>query len=146
MDWKNFAKDKLRQYDARRQAISIIPLEIAQVESQMTEIRSAQTDRLSVCSNRVNAYESKLLSCMVQKEELQRNLKQAKLFVKSVDAALNALNPDDRKILERMHISVKKYAAEDLADELNIDLKTVYSRASCALHRFTIALYGITES
>lgn len=146
MDWKIEATDKLKQYEAKRQSIQIIPLEIAQIESTMTGIRSARTDSIAIRNSGGNARENMMLSCIVRKEELQRNLEQAELWVEAVTSALDVLNDDERKILYRMYIHREKKAADRLAGELFVDIATVYRWKDDALRKFTIALYGCTES
>jgi len=146
MDWKIEATDKLKQYEAKRQSLQIIPLEIAQIESTMTGIRSARTDSIAIRNSGGNARENMMLSCIVRKEELQRNIEQTKLWVKAVTAALDMLNDDERKILDRMYIHREKKAADRLAEELFVDLKTIYRWKDDALRKFTIALYGVETS
>lgn len=146
MDWKIEATDKLKQYEAKRQSLQIIPLEIAQIESTMTGIRSARTDSIAIRNSGGNARENMMLSCIVRKEELQRNLEQAELWVEAVTSALDVLNDDERKILDRMYIHREKKAADRLAGELFVDIATVYRWKDDALRKFTIALYGCTES
>lgn len=146
MDWKIEATDKLKQYEAKRQSLQIIPLEIAQIESTMTGIRSARTDSIAIRNSGGNARENMMLSCIVRKEELQRNLEQAELWVEAVTSALDVLNDDERKILDRMYIHREKKASDRLAGELFVDIATVYRWKDDALRKFTIALYGCTES
>lgn len=142
MNWKIEATDKLKQYEAKRQALVIIPLEIAQIESTMAGIRSARTDTVSIKSSGINSNENKLLSCIVRKEELQHNYEQASLWVEAVKTALDVLNDNERKILDRMYIQQEKYAADRLGEDLFVDIKTVYKWKDEALRKFTIALYG----
>lgn len=146
MDWKIEATDKLKQYEAKRQSLQIIPLEIAQIESTMTGIRSARTDSIAIRNSGGNARENMMLSCIVRKEELKHNLEQAELWVGAVTSALDVLNDDERKILDRMYIHREKKAADRLAGELFVDIATVYRWKDDALRKFTIALYGCTES
>ena len=146
MDWKIEAMDKLKQYEAKRYSLQIIPLEIAQIESTMTGIRSARTDSIAIKNSGGNARENMMLSCIVRKEELQHNLEQAELWVGAVTSALDVLNDDERKILDRMYIHREKKAADRLAGELFVDIATVYRWKDDALRKLTIALYGCTES
>ena len=146
MDWKIEATDKLKQYEAKRQSLQIIPLEIAQIESTMTGIRSARTDSIAIRNSGGNAHENMMLSCIVRKEELQRNFEQAGLWVDAVTAALDVLSDAERKILDRMYIHREKKAADRLAGELFVDIATVYRWKDDALRKFTIALYGCSES
>ena len=146
MDWKSIAIEKLKDYQAKRQALESIPLEIAQVESNMTSIRNARTDAAPVKNSTGNAREDMLLNSIVRKDELQRVLERTQLWVKEVDGALSVLDPNDRKVLEYLCIYPTKDGLDRLCNELFIEPRQVYKRREKALRKFTIALYGCTES
>ena len=145
MNWKYEAVEKLRQYEAKRQALRSIPAEIARLESAMKSIRSATADGSPVKGGG-SGREDMMLSNIVHREELERALEQAKTWVALVDAGLEILSPEERLILDRFYIHPEKSAADRLACDLDIDVKTVYRRKDAALRRFTISLYGGTES
>ena len=144
-DWKVLAIEKLKQYEAKRQALEIIPMQIAEIESTMTSIRSG-ADIAPVSGGKGTGKENMLLSCIVQKEELQRNLERAKLWMEYMGKGLGVLTQDERKILDRFYITGGHQAAEDLATEYAADIKTIYRWKDAALRKFTIALYGCVES
>lgn len=146
MDWKSIAIEKLKDYQAKRQALESIPLEIAQVESNMTSIRSALTDAAPVKNSKGNAREDMLLNTIVRKDELQRVLERTQLWVKEVDGALSVLDPNDRKVLEYLCIYPTKDGLDRLCNELFVEPRQVYKRREKALRNFTIALYGCVES
>ncbi len=77
MDWKNIALEKLKDYQAKRQALESIPLEIAQVESTMTSIRSARPDATPVKGGS-SGYEDKMLSCLAHRDELEQLVEEMK--------------------------------------------------------------------
>lgn len=145
MDWKCIAIEKLKGYQAKRQALESIPLEIAQVESTMTSIRSSRPDATPVKGGSAG-YEDKMLNCLAQKDELQRVLERTQLWIKEVDGALSILDPDDRKILAYLCIYPTKDGLDRLCNELFVEPRQVYKRREKALRKFTIALYGCTES
>lgn len=145
MDWKSVAIDKLTDYGAKRQAMEGIPLEIAQVESDMASIRGSRVDGTPVKGGN-SGYEDRMLNCLAQKEELQRILERTQMWINAVDGALAVLAQDERRVLDRFYITGGRGAAEDLADEFAVDVKTIYARKDRALRKFTIALYGVTES
>lgn len=146
MEWKQFAVDKLGAYNARKQSLATIPMLIAEIDASMLEVRSARTDSVVVKTTAKNNQEDMLLNCIAKKTELQHNLSRAKKWIQCMDKALEQLQPEERRILERMYISREKKAADNLAQELFVDIKTVYARSSRALKQFTIALYGYVES
>ena len=145
MIWKFEAVDKLKQYVAKRQSLQSIPLEIAQVDLDMSSIRSASADSTPVAGGG-NGRENAMLNHIVRKNELLRSLERAQKWVAAVDASLEVLSAEDRLILDRFYIYPEKGAADRLAGDLHIDVKTVYKRKDDALRRFTISLYGETES
>lgn len=136
-DWKNEAIDKLKQYEAKRRSLALIPREVEQLESEIAGLKKASADE----SNR-----DRMLDCTMKRAELLQNLKRAHFWVADVSAALDTLAQDDRRLLERFYIDGKQGAATELAAEFIVDIKTIYYRKDRALRKFTIALYGCTES
>ncbi len=145
MNWKYEAIDKLKQYEAKKQSLESIPLEIARLGSVMKSIRSATADGTPVQGGG-SGRENMMLSNIVQREELERSLEQAQKWVDLVDAGLDILSEEERLILDRFYIHSERGAADRLAGDLHMDVKTVYKRKDDALRRFTISLYGGTES
>lgn len=82
----------------------------------------------------------------MKREELGRSLEQTKKWVELVELGLSVLNDEERLILDGFYIRSEKGAADRLAGDLALDVKTVYRRKDAALRRFTIALYGCLES
>jgi hypothetical protein len=144
MNWKPEAIDKLRQYEAKKTALKTILEELARLKSVAQSIRSATADGTPVQGGG-SGREDMLLSNIVQREELERSLEQAKLWVALTDAGLDVLTSEERLILDRFYIHPERTVAERLAGDLNVDVKTVYRRKDAALRRFTIALYGCVE-
>lgn len=145
MNWKDVAIEKLKFYEAKKLSLRNIPLEIAEIESTMTSIRSAQPDRARVNGGSLG-YEDKLLNCVVRKEELQRALDRAQLSVDETTGALQIISQEEQLILDRFYINPAKGNIERLCVELCTEQSTVYRRKDAALRKFTIALYGCLES
>lgn len=145
MNWKSEAIEKLRKYDAMKQALRSIPPEIKRLELKAQSIRSATSDGTPVQGGG-SAREDILLSNIVLREELKRDLEQAQIWVDQVDAGLDILDKEERLILDRFFIHPLKGAADRLSGDLSVDVKTVYKRKDAALRHFTISLYGATES
>lgn len=141
MDWKKEAIEKLRQYSAKKLSLRTIPEEIRRMELEMQSIRSASSDG-SPSKGGGNGRENMMLSNIVRREELERMLEQARIWVALVNAALSLLSQEERLLLERFFIFPEKGAADRLAGDLHLDVKTVYRRKDDALRKFTISLYG----
>ena len=145
MNWRHEAIDKLRNYEAHKQALECLPKEIRRLESAYTGIRSATTDGTPV-SGGGNTREDSMLSNIIHRDELKRQLKEAGLWVSQVDEALDILSDEEKMVLERLFIHPVKGAMSALSEQLNIDKTTVYRRRDKALRRFTIARYGAVET
>lgn len=145
MNWKKEAIDKLKEYNARKQAIASIPMEIAQLESAVRGIRSASADGVAI-SGGGSGREDMLLSNICKREELKRSLAVAKVWVSQVDTALTVLNQEERLILDRFYINPARGNVDRLCGELNVEKPTIYRRKDDALRHFTICLYGCTEN
>lgn len=145
MDWKREAIDKLRNYEAHRHSLESIPLEIKRLESVCAGIRSAVTDGTPV-SGGSSTREDVLLSNIVHRDELKRRLKEARLWVSMVDKALAILTDNERLVLDKFYIHQVKGNVDALCEQLHVEKSAVYDRRDKALRRFTIALYGVTET
>ena len=144
MNWKYEAMEKLKSYNAKKQALRSIPEEIARLESEMQSIRSATSDGTPV-SGGGSGREDRYLSNIVHREELSRSLEQAKVWVSLVDAGLAILSQEERLVLDRFYINPARGNVDRLCMELGIEKSQVYARKDSALHHFTIGLYGCTE-
>lgn len=145
MNWKFEAIEKLKQYEAKKQALTSIPEEIARLESEMRSIRSATADGSPV-NGGGSGREDMILSNIVHREELERSLEQAKKWVAMVDGGLEILSAEERLILDRFYIHPATGNVDRLCGELAVEKPTVYRRKDAALRRFTVCLYGCTEN
>ena len=146
IDWKYAARDKLRDYVAQQNAVQNIPQEIEKLKLQAESIKSMDLDSLRVMGGEATR-EDMLLGNMQQRAELERNLARAQIAVRQVKDALGTLEADDVLLLDLMHIHPSKGKIERIMDEFKLqETKSVYRRVDKALHKFTVAYYGFTES
>ena len=101
MNWKFEAIEKLKEYTARKNAITSIPEEIKRLEEDAQRIRAASTDATPVQGGG-SAREDMLLSNIVHREELQRRLSDAIRRIKIVDGGLEVLPDAERPNLDRI--------------------------------------------
>ena len=145
MDWKQEAADKLMQYEARRQSLENIPAEIRRLELDYTSLRSSTADAVPAHGNG-SRREDAMLTNIVRRKELARQLESAKAWVALTDVGLAALDEEDKLVLDRFFVHRRKGACEQLCEELDREKAQVYRRRDRALRRFTLALYGGLES
>ena len=144
MNWKAEAKEKLRRYDAMRLATINIPQELERLRIDARSIRSARTDKTPV-SGGGNHREEAMINNLIQRQELEWTLQQAKMWLQSTDRALSALTAEEKQILHRLYIYPEKGGLERLCKELDVESSSIYRRRDRALKHFTLAFYGIEE-
>ena len=145
MKWKNEAMDKLRNYSIMRQAFLNLPEEINRLEQESRRIRSITPDVTPV-KNGSSKQQEALLNNLVQREELARALGQVTRWLNVSDRGLKALTEEELLILQRLYLNPERGGLQRLCDELDVEQSTVYRKRDAALHRFTVALYGFTET
>lgn len=145
MEWKYEAIEKLKMYEARKASLESIPAEIHRLELEYANIRSATTDATPVQGGG-GRREDQMLSNIVRREELARQLASAQAWVKMVDGGLACLDDEERLVLDRLYLHRQRGSFDRLMDELGLEKSQVYSRREKALRHFTIALYGGMES
>lgn len=145
MNWKSEAVERLRRYDAMNTALKNIPEELERLEYNARGIKASRFDRVPVKGG-ISTREDALLTNMVQRQELEWSMQQAKLWLSTTDRALSALSSEDRLVLHRMYISRERGGVDRLCGELGCEQSTIYRRRDKALYRFTLALYGFSES
>ena len=142
MNWKAEAKEKLRRYEAMRLATVNIPLELERLEVDAQSIRSARSDATPV-SGGGNRREEAMINNIIERQELERALQQAKLWLRSTDRALTALTKEEQLILHRLYLYPEKGSVALLSKELGIESSSIYRHRDKALLHFTLAYYGI---
>lgn len=139
------AEYKLRDYNAKKNAIAATLEEITRLESESTCVRSATTDGTPVQGGG-NCREDAMLNNIAARVELKAAHDNAEAWMRTVNGALAVLTDDERHILDRFYINRQKGHAERLMEEMNLEKSQVYYRKDAALRKFTLALYGVTET
>lgn len=145
MNWKSEAMEKLRRYDAMRQASCNIPQEIRRLQIAARAVKGANPEETAI-QGAGGQRENQLLDNLVHRQELQWTLDQTKCWLDVTDRALKTLSKEEKLILQRLYIYPEKGALERLCQELELEQSSVYRRRDRALQRFAIALYGFPES
>lgn len=143
MDWKNEAKERLKVYNAKKQAIESISNEIVRLENQFGSLQSVTTNTVTV--NGVHSNEDAFLSNIVLRKELDKRLEDAQMWVDTTEKALSTLDDEERLVLEMFFIRWKQGNIQQLCYDLHVEQATVYRRRDAALRHFTLTLYGICE-
>lgn len=139
--WKKQAINELEMYEANIQAQANIADQIRELEAALTSIRSPGADAECI---RVggNGKDDWYLNNITARELLRENLTATRKSVKRVERSLDVMNEEEKMILRRFFITQEKKAADRLAGDLRVDVKTVYFKRDAALRKFTVAMYG----
>lgn len=138
--WRMDALNELQAHNARKQALENIPSRIAELEDNLTAIRSSTADGTPVQGG--SGREDMLLNNIVTRQRLERNLTDTEAAVKRVEDALGTLTDMERRILQVRYIDREPCAVDKLSRELNLDPRTVRNRQSDALWLFAVAMNG----
>lgn len=146
MDWKREAADMLRNYEVMQISLITLPEELERLDREATALKSSMNGGEPVVGGRGDP-DDRIISNMVRREGIKANIELAQIHVRLVDKGLSALDDDERLILDRMFIHRAQGNVDRLCQELDIENPPgVYKRKDKALRRFTLALYGRTES
>lgn len=146
MDWKAEAIEKLQGYEAQRAAVDRIPRELERLEASYTGIRSAKLDRMPRSGSSASRREEAMVDNITRRDDLKRQLKEARLWVEIVDRGLSILDEEERMVLELLFIRKAKGNIDRLCERLFVEKSAVYHKRDKTLRRFTMALYGAVES
>ena len=139
MRWKTVAIDELRNYEAVRTSLDVLPELIERQDLAIKRIRTSDPARAIGGGNGNN---DALISAIVYRDELKIRLKEARKTVVAVERSLKSLEKDERLILDILFIHPRKNGVDQICETLCIERTAAYERRNKALERFTIALYG----
>lgn len=145
MNWVREAESKLRDYSVKAQSLESATERIAQLELEMSCVRSATTDGTAVHGGG-NGREDALLNNIAERDELERVKRQTAGWLEWMNGALTALSGEDKDLLDKFYINRRKGHVERLCEEMHIEKSEVYRRKEKALRRFALALYGSVET
>lgn len=137
--------EKLRRYDAMRQALRNIPEEIDRLKEEAVLLRSSAAETVWVRGGGGHR-EDALINNLIHRQELEKTLRQVKQWLTVADRGFLSLSADERLILRHLYMYPQKGAIERLCSELGLEQSSVYRKRDQALHRFTAAIYGFLET
>ena len=145
MDWKKISIERLREYEARKEALSLIPEQIETLELNFPALRSARTDATPVSGGMSNKREDMLINNIVMRDELAHNLEIAKREVSITEKGLEKLTEEQKEILTKFYINRSYGYIDTLCEQLHLEKSRIYTLKDEAVKKFTMACYGIVE-
>ena len=137
--------EKLRRYDTMRTALENITREIHRLKEEATSMRRSDPSVTPVRGSG-GRHDESLMNNIVKRQELSWTLKQVKQWLANTERGLRALTEEELLVLQRLYLYPQKDSLERLCGELGVEQSTVYRKRDQALERFTVAMYGFTET
>lgn len=139
MRWKTVAIDELRNFEAVRTSLDVLPELIERQEIAIKRIRTSDPRKVVGVGGGSN---DELLSAIVYRDELKLRLKEARKTVDTISRTLETLDREDYLILELLFIRPRKNGVDQICEALCIERTAAYERRNKALEKFTMTLYG----
>ena len=115
MRWKTVAIEELRNYEAVRTALHILPELIERQEIAIKRIRTSDPGKVVGTGGGNN---DALLSAIVYRDELKLRLKEARKTVDAVERSLKSLTDDEYLILDMLFIHPRKNGVDQICESL----------------------------
>lgn len=144
MYWKTEAINKLKMYEAKKIALHNIPCQIKALESEFTAVKSSARDSAPV-SGGTNQREDKLLSNIIERDELAQNYRIVSAQIAAIEKGLSILTDEELHILRRFYVDRHMGHIEKLCEELNLEQSQIYRKKDTALRKFVTAMYGVQD-
>ena len=114
MDWKREAEHELKQYAGRCRALKNIKLRHQALKEEMTTLKGVSTDRIPVRGG-ASRMEDALVNNIVERQRLELTYKFTHKLVDLTRQGLDALEPQERDLLNRFYVDESKYTADQLS-------------------------------
>ena len=142
MDWTQEIKNDLRSYAARKAGLQNTSDELERLETEFYGLKSSATDSTPVSGGSTNSWDNRLLNNIVRRGKLEGARRSTSEWVKIMDRALAQLSAEEFDLLDRLYIHGSRGSADRLAEELNIEVRTVWRQSRSALEHLAYAMYG----
>lgn len=139
MTGKEWLIKDLREYEKLKAAEKQLAEEIQTLKLEET-LQASRLERMP--SSGGNTNDAKLVEAIARKQERELCLELTKRKIEDLDRLLAGLPPSELNIIEKTDIHWHRGIYDELAEELEIDIRQVYNRREKALHHLAILRYG----
>lgn len=118
----------LQALQGKRQYAKELEENISRLQAEYTSLKAARIERISY-GNGNNHQLEKIEDNIADRECAQLHLNAVKSHISIMENLLNQLDPEDKQIIEGM-IVYRNMTGEKLAEQLDIDVRTIFNRKS----------------
>lgn len=145
MNWRNEAKNDLRELRALEVFVNTYSVQIEELDAQLTAVRGANLSRDPVSGGGGTKLEDKWLDVIAKKERLSWHYEAKHRKLMRIKKSLNLLSDEEKMVLEVFYVDTVSNHIESLKRRLNVEKSTIYRIHDDGLKLFTIGMYGGTE-
>ncbi len=139
LDWKICAAEDLRKY--RHMKLGLI-----NSRERLQIIRQRVRSLKNSLHRTYQKTDTEYVNAIVEAERIKTNIKHCENLIDMIDRGLNTLAYDERKVLEEFYMKTTPPNIVDLKARLGYETRTIYRLRDTALEKFTLTMYGISES
>ena len=136
MDWKICAVDDLRRYH-------LMKVGILNSKDKLKAIEQAVFYAKTSSDGKKPKTNSEIVDMLVEKERLKTNITAAERIIELVERGLDALNIEERAILEKFYMTDCPNKIKTLRSQFGYSQRSMYRVKDRALRKFTLAMYGV---
>lgn len=142
LDKKKATKEALRDYRAMKFTVEHMDARIDHVMDDVMNITSPVITGTIRIKN-PNANENRIINALNNEAILKNHLHDAREFIDTIDAALEALPYEDRMILKLYYIDEDSDNPIDkICDRFFVERSSAYKRIERAVDRLSVYIYG----
>lgn len=145
MNWKKEAVEDLKNYTCRKEGCLNVADRIQTLNTRLSGTPEMYSNAVPVRGGGSKAEEWRI-NTIVERDRLKMSYNNLKKLVQMTERGLNQLSSDERRVLELFFIHRSGRHVDDLMEELCYEKTRIYELKDEALYKFTVAMYGMTES
>ena len=145
MNWQKEAIEDLKNYNNLKEGIKSLKLRINSLNNNYKAIKTGDFSMQKVQGGKNKSSDERLIDNIAQRERLALVLKADQMLAERIEQGLQALNEQERLVIEELVIKDKKNAIIELSRTLAYEKSKIYTMRNEAIKKFTIFMYGITE-
>ena len=129
----------LRDYERLKASEKQILSELETLKLEET-LQASRLDKTPSASGNTN--DAKLVEAIAKKQDREIDLELTRRKIKDLDNLLAGLPPNELSLIKRTDIHWHKGIYDELAEEMEIDIRQVYNRRDKVLEHLSILRYG----
>ena len=139
MTGKEWLIKDLRDYERLKAAETQIASELETLKIEET-LQASRLDRMPSAGGNTN--DAKLVEAIAKQQDRELCLELTRRKIADLDRLLQHLSADELFIIDKTDIHWHKGIYDELAEELEIDIRQVYNRRDKALNHLAVLRYG----